>query len=211
MTSAFIQWSSPKSHSQGIFNGRVLRTHLLIIYIIRYEVITGLRCRIWPYFMFIKVRNFIAPNFTGEYFRIQVRSPFDNYDYGCRVTPVTRGAHWYLSYQKGIIQGHPGHKYATREALRLCSRIVFRAVKGIRVGYNFIDFWLISCFTVNWALLHNWIQNKFSTVVGNSATWNIIPNLRLWSFAPWGLENIAYIKSVKIFAGYQMSWEGIII
>ena len=33
-----------------------------------------------------------------------------------------------VSYQKGIIQGHPGHRCPTRKALGLCSRIVFRAV-----------------------------------------------------------------------------------
>ena len=94
--------------------------------------------------MFIKVRNHLAPNFTGEDFRIQVRGPFANYVYGCHVTPVTRGAHWYLSHQKSIIQGHPGHRYATREALGLCSRIVFRVVFALDVNTQTIFLYYMS-------------------------------------------------------------------
>ena len=94
--------------------------------------------------MFIKVRNHLSPNFTGEDLRIQVRGPFANYVYGCPVTPVTRGAHWYLSHQKGIIQGHPGHRYATREALGLCSRIVFRTVFSLDVSTQTIFLYYMS-------------------------------------------------------------------
>ena len=46
----------------------------------------------WSYFMFVKVRNYPAPNFTTEDFRIQVRGALANYAYGCHVTPVTHGA-----------------------------------------------------------------------------------------------------------------------
>ena len=75
--------------------------------------------------MFIKARKNLAAYFTTttEDFRIQFMSPHDNYFYGCPVAPVT-----HVSYQKGIIQGHPGHRCPTRKALGLCSRIVFRAV-----------------------------------------------------------------------------------
>ena len=51
LTPAFIQWFSPKSHTQGIFNWRrVLRTHILMFYSIWYEVIIGLRYRILAIF-----------------------------------------------------------------------------------------------------------------------------------------------------------------
>ena len=66
--------------------------------------------------MFIKVRNYLAPNFTTEDFRIQLRGHPANYVYGCHMTPVMRGALGYVSYQKGIIQGHPVHRYASRRA-----------------------------------------------------------------------------------------------
>ena len=91
--------------------------------------------------MFIKVRNHLAPNFKGEDLRIQVMGPLANYVYGCH---VTRGAHWYSSHQKGIIQGHPGHRYATREALVLCSRIVFRAVFSLDVSTQTIFLYYMS-------------------------------------------------------------------
>ena len=97
----------------------------------------------WPNFMFIKVRNHLAPNFTREEFRIQVRGALPNISLAV-VTPVTRGAHWYLSHQKGIIQGHPGHRYATREALGLCSRIVFRAVFSLDVSTHTIFLYNVS-------------------------------------------------------------------
>ena len=66
--------------------------------------------------MYIKVRNYLALNFTTEDFRIQLRGPPANYVYGCHMTPVMRGALGYVSYQKGIIQGHPVHRYASRRA-----------------------------------------------------------------------------------------------
>ena len=132
---AFIKWLSPKSHTQGIFNWRrVLRTHLLMFCLIWYEVTIGLKCRIWPYFMFIRVRNYLAPNFTTEDFKIQVKDFLANYVYGCHVTPVTRGPLEYASYQKGIIRGHLVHRYAPRKTTVLCSRIVFWAVRLLDVS-----------------------------------------------------------------------------
>ena len=94
--------------------------------------------------MFIEVRNHLASNFTGEDLRITVRGPPANYVYGCHVTPVTRGAHWYLFHQNGIIQGHPGHRYATSEALDLCSRIVFRAVSSLDANTQTIFLYYMS-------------------------------------------------------------------
>ena len=84
--------------------------------------------------MFIKVPNYLAPNFTTEDFMIQVRGHLVKYFYGCHMTPVTRGALGYVPYQKGIIQGHLVHMYATRKASSLCSRVVFRAVLSLDVS-----------------------------------------------------------------------------
>ena len=47
---------------------------------------------------------------------------------GILVSPIYNGCLLYVFYQKVIIQGHPGHRCPTREALGLGSRIVFRAV-----------------------------------------------------------------------------------
>ena len=128
--------------------------------------------------MFIKVRNHVAPNFTGEDLRIQVRGPLASYVYGYHVTPVTSEAHWYLSHQKGIIQGHPGHRYATREAFDLCSRIVFRAVFSLYVSTQTIFLYYISikhnvrghflwflcpCYALV-AMPNRWNQYNFSTL-----------------------------------------------
>ena len=73
----------------------------------------------------VKVRNYLAPNFTTEDFRVQDRTPPDNYVYGCHITLVTRRALGYVSYQQGIIQGHLVYRYASRRAPVPCSRIVF--------------------------------------------------------------------------------------
>ena len=84
--------------------------------------------------MFIKIRNYLAPNFTTEDSRIQDRGHPAKYVYGCHMTPVTRGALGYVPYQKGIIQGHLVHRYATRKASSPCSRVVFRAVLSLDVS-----------------------------------------------------------------------------
>ena len=88
----------------------------------------------WPNFLFIKVRNYLAHNFTTEDFMIQVWGPLAKYIYGCYMTPVTRGALRYVSYQKGIIQGHIVHRYASRRAPVLRSRIVLRTVLSLDVS-----------------------------------------------------------------------------
>ena len=85
--------------------------------------------------MFIKVTNYLAPNFATEDFRIQVRGSLANYDYGCHVTPVTRGALGYVSYKKGIIQGYLVQRYTPRKATVLCSRIVFWGCTFTRCKY----------------------------------------------------------------------------
>ena len=88
----------------------------------------------WPHFMFIKVRNYLSPNFTKEDIGILDSGPPANYVYGCHLTPVTRGALGHVAYQKGIIQGHFVHRYASRRAHTLCSRIVFRTVLSFDVS-----------------------------------------------------------------------------
>ena len=60
--------------------------------------------------MNIKERDDFAPNFTKEDFRIQVGGPPANYVYGCHLAPVARGALGYVSYKKGVIQGHLVHR-----------------------------------------------------------------------------------------------------
>ena len=94
--------------------------------------------------MFIKARNYLAPSFSTEDFRIQVRGPPANYVYGCHMTPVTRGALGYVSYQKGIIQGHLVHRYASRRAPVLCSRIVFRTVLSLGVSTQAVFLYYMS-------------------------------------------------------------------
>ena len=131
----------------------------------------------WPYFMFIKVRNYLAPNFTTEAFRIQVRGPLTNV-YGCHVTPVRCGALGYASYQQGIIQGHHVHRYAPRRAPALCSRIVFYAVILLDVSTQAVFlcylsakytlrhyFWCFWCLCYTLAVMSNrWNQNNFLTL-----------------------------------------------
>ena len=125
--------------------------------------------------MFIKVRNYLAPKFTTEDFRIQVRGPPANYVYGCHMTLVTRGALGYVSYQKGTIQGHLFQRYASRRAPTLCSRIVFRTIlsldlstqtvflyyMAIKGGY----FWCFWCPCYALVVMSNrWNQYNFTTL-----------------------------------------------
>ena len=84
--------------------------------------------------MFMEVRTYLAPKLTAEDLRIQVRGPPANYVYSYHIIPDTSWALGYVSYQKGIIQGHPDYRYATRDALGLCFRIMFRAVLSLDVS-----------------------------------------------------------------------------
>ena len=90
--------------------------------------------------MFIQVRNYRAPNFTTEDFRVQVRSPPTYCVCGCHRTLVTRGALGYVSYQKGIIQGRLVHRYASRRAPAPSSRIVFRTVLSLYVSTRLFSY-----------------------------------------------------------------------
>ena len=94
--------------------------------------------------MFIKVRNYLASNCTTEDFKIQVRGPPTNYVYGCHMTLFTRGALGYVSYQKGIIQGHLVHRYASRWAPALCCRIVFQTVLSLDVSAQTVFLYYMS-------------------------------------------------------------------
>ena len=129
--------------------------------------------------MFIKVRNYLAPNFTTEDFRIQVGGPPANYVYNCHMTPVMRGALRYVSYQKGIIEGHLVHGYVSRKDPTLCSRIVFRTVLSLDVStqtvfqyYMSVEytsrgycwcFFLCPCYALV-VMSNRWNQYNFSTL-----------------------------------------------
>ena len=54
------------------------------------------------------------------------------------MTPVTRGALGYVSYQRGVIQGRLVHRYASRRAPVLCSRMVFRTVLSLDVSTQIV-------------------------------------------------------------------------
>ena len=115
--------------------------------------------------MFIKVINYLAPNVTTDDFRIRIRGPLANYIYGCQLTPVSRGALGYVSYQRGIIQGHLVHRNASRRAPVLWPRIVVRTVLSldvstqavflyhISVRYTFrVYLWCIGVHVTHWLL-----------------------------------------------------------
>ena len=118
--------------------------------------------------MFLKVRNYLAPNFTIENFRIQVRGPPASNVYGSHITPVTRGDLGYVSY----------HRYASRKDPDLCSRIVFRAVLSLYVSTQTIFlyyksvkytlrgyFWCFRCPCYALFVMSNrWNQYNFSTL-----------------------------------------------
>ena len=124
--------------------------------------------------MFIKVRNYLAPNFATEDLRIQVRVPPANYVYGFHMTSVTRGALGYVSYPKGIIQGHLLHRHTSRRAPALCPRILFRTVLSLDVSTQTVFLYYMSvkmlwgCFWCPcYALVvvsNRWNQFNFSTL-----------------------------------------------
>ena len=120
-----------------------------------------------------------SPNFTTEDFRVQVMSSLANYVYGCHMTLVTHGALGYASYQKGIIQGHLVHRYASGRTPTPYSRTVFRAVLWLDVGTRLIScitcpqnihrgvgyFWCFwrPCYALV-VMSNRWNQDKFSTL-----------------------------------------------
>ena len=79
-----------------------------------------------------------------EDFSFQVKGPPANYVHGCQASPVTCGPLGYVSYQKGIIQGHPGDRCQTRKSLGLSSRIVFYAVLSLDVSIQIIFLYRMS-------------------------------------------------------------------
>ena len=94
------------------------------------------------------------------------------------MAPVTRGAPEYVSYTKSIIQWHLVHRYASRRAPTLCSRIVFRAVVSLDVSTQTVFLYYISVkYTLRgyfWCFLrpcyalvvisNRWNQYNFSTL-----------------------------------------------
>ena len=68
-------------------------------------------------------------NFTTGDFRIRVKGSPANYVYGSHMTLITRGSLGYASHQKGVIQGHLVHWYAS-----WCSMIMFRTALSLDVG-----------------------------------------------------------------------------
>ena len=171
--------------------------------------------------MFIKVRNYLAPNFTTEDFRIQVRGHPTNYVYGCHMTPFTRGALGYVSYQKGIIQGHLVHRYATRKAPSLCSRVVFRAVLSLDVGTqtvflcyisvkytsrDFFSWFFVGVHVTHWLLCQQMKSIRFfnpssviymRTQVDCSTTANICALIQTFKYQYWGFQ--VYFKSIFVY------------
>ena len=60
------------------------------------------------------------------------------------MTPIMRGALGYVAYQKGIIQGHLAHRYASRKVPAPCSRIVFRTVLSLDVSTQTVFLYYMS-------------------------------------------------------------------
>ena len=60
------------------------------------------------------------------------------------MTPIMRGALGYAAYQKGIIQGHLVHRYASRKVPAPCSRIVFRTVLSLDVSTQTVFLYYMS-------------------------------------------------------------------
>ena len=109
---------------------------------------------------------------------VKVRTPPANYVYGCHMTLVTRGALGYVSYQKGIIQGHLAHRYKNKESPRpvLQDRVsdcTFTRCKHqtvflycMSVKYTFRGYlWCFWCPCYALVVMSNrWNQYKFSTL-----------------------------------------------
>ena len=90
--------------------------------------------------------------------------------------PVPRGALGYVPCQKGIIQGHLVHRYTSRRAPTLSSRIVFRTVLSLDVSTQtvfpilhvrkiyfeglFLMFFLCPCYAL--VMSNRWNQYNFS-------------------------------------------------
>ena len=172
MTPAFNQWFSPKSHTQGIFNWRrVLRTYILMFCLIWYEVIIGLKCRILALFMFIKAKNYLAPNFTTEDFRIQVRVPPVNYVYACHLGSsdmyLTEKASFKDILFIGMHQEEPRPGPQDRVSDCNLSRCKhpdsFPILHVLRIYLR--GYFCCSCYALD-GMSSRWNHNKFSTLIG---------------------------------------------
>ena len=87
------------------------------------------------------------------------------------MTPVTHGALGYLSYQKGIIQGHLLHRYASRRAPALCSRILFRTVLSLDVSAQTVFLYYMSV-KIPWGVISNVFWCPCCALFVMSNRWN---------------------------------------
>ena len=88
--------------------------------------------------MFFKVTKLLASNFTTEDFRIQVRVLLPTMSVTVTWHRLCVGLSD-VSYQKGIIQGHLVHRYASTRDPALCSRrIVFLTILSLNVSTHTI-------------------------------------------------------------------------
>ena len=132
LTPVFIQWFTPKKSHTGYIQlmKSTANTHFDVLF----NLVSSHHWLKMPYFVLIKVRNYLAPHFTTGDFRIRVRGPPANYVYGSHMALVTRGSLGYSSHQKGVIQRHLVQKYASRRAPALCSMIMFWSVLSLDVS-----------------------------------------------------------------------------
>ena len=114
LTPVFIQWFTPKKSHTGYLQLQksTENTHFDVL------------------FNLVSSHHWLKmPNFTTGDFRIRVKGSPANYVYGSHMTLITRGSLGYASHQKGVIQGHLLHWYASR-----CSMIMFRTALSLDVG-----------------------------------------------------------------------------
>ena len=135
------------------------------------------------------------------------------------MTSVLRGALGYVSHQKGIIQGHPVHRYATEKAPSLCSRVVFRAVLSLDVStqtvflcYMSVKYTLRGYFWFSFVsklrtgrYVNRWNQYDFSffsviymrSQVNSSTPANIYGLIQTFKYQYWGFQ--VYFKSILVY------------
>ena len=147
--------------------------------------------------MSIKAINYLAPHFTTEDFRIHVRGPLANYVYGCHVTLVRLGALGYVSYQKGITQGHLVHRCAPRRVTILCSRILFLDVLSLDVSTQPVFLYYMSAkYTLRRYSWYFWCPCYALAVISNR--WNQNNFLTLHRLYIWGQRWILVLLLIFI-------------
>ena len=142
LTSASTPWFSPKNRSQGICKYCKNTYGCLLEFGMKSSFVYNAVFR--SHFRLIKGRKYLAPYFGAEDFSVQVRGPAYNYVYGCHMAQVARGALGYVVYQEGIVQGRTDDRSPTREAISLCSRIVFRTVPSLDISSQIVFVYYMS-------------------------------------------------------------------